>query len=221
MIQIKKFFDSAYTQADRYWWTHGNHYELSPSAHTPMNATLLNLLHMMTPKKTALDLGAGEGADAIRLAKMGFSVIAVEMSCVGAEKIRRFSREEGVATTVVEKDISSFEYPGIFDVILCHGVLHYIKDKTTVLNAMKAHTAPCGINSISCFSNTSPIPNCHTIIPVYPDIEDGEIIGAYPDWDHEFVAMERDVPEQSHGGFEPHVHSFIKLIARKPISTIS
>ena len=48
----------------------------------------------------ALDLGAGEGADAIRLAKLGYKVDAVEVSAVACEKIERFARSQGVRINV-------------------------------------------------------------------------------------------------------------------------
>ena len=39
------------------------------------------------PAGRVLDLGAGEGIDAIRLARLGYEVDAVEGSVIGAEKI--------------------------------------------------------------------------------------------------------------------------------------
>ena len=44
--------------------------------------------------------GAGEGADAIRLAKLGYQVDAVEVSAVACEKIERFAKSEGVKITI-------------------------------------------------------------------------------------------------------------------------
>ena len=214
---IRDFFDKAYSMPNRYWWTNGNHYEINPALHTPMNAALLNILHKMPYGRTALDLGAGEGADAIRLAKLGFSVIAIELSSIGAEKIRRFSQEEKLNISVIEQDITLFNFKKNFDVILCHGVLHYIEDKVTLLNNIKNHTSLNGINSISCFTDYSPIPECHKIIPVYPDKENGVILQAYSEWKHEFYKKERNVPEHSHSGFTSHNHSFIKIIARKTL----
>jgi tellurite methyltransferase len=214
--KVRLFFNDEYIGADRYWWTGDNRYDANPQSHTPMNAALLKLLDGSGGGKV-LDLGAGEGADSIRLAKLGFSVTAVELSEIGAEKIKRFSAEAGVMIRVVNGDITRSMESGEFDVILCQGVLHYVEDKATLLDEMKRHTKPGGLNAISCFTDFTPVPGYHQRVPVFPDREEGEIADAYRTWTVDFKLLERDVPEHSHLTPEPHLHSFIKLIVRKPM----
>ena len=72
------------------------------------------------PPGRALDVGAGEGADSIRLARLGYAVTAVEISKVAADKIRGFAEEEGVTVDVRVADISEYEPDGQFDVAVEH-----------------------------------------------------------------------------------------------------
>jgi 2-polyprenyl-3-methyl-5-hydroxy-6-metoxy-1,4-benzoquinol methylase len=60
----------------------------------------------------ALDLGAGEGADAIRLAKLGYHVDAVELSAVACEKIERFARTQGVRISVRNEPLETVDLAG-------------------------------------------------------------------------------------------------------------
>jgi SAM-dependent methyltransferase len=82
--QIRTFFDRQYAAHERYWWRGENRYSVDPMVHTEFHATLLAVAARRGPG-VALDLGAGEGADAIRLAKLGYQVDAVEVSAVACE----------------------------------------------------------------------------------------------------------------------------------------
>jgi 2-polyprenyl-3-methyl-5-hydroxy-6-metoxy-1,4-benzoquinol methylase len=77
----------------------------------------------------ALDLGSGEGMDAIRLAQLGYQVDAIEGSAVGAEKIEKFAREARTRVNVMHMDAQDFQPTQQYDVIICNGLLHYIENK--------------------------------------------------------------------------------------------
>ena len=213
--KIREFFDREYRKFQRYWWMGENRYSTDPKDHVPFHARLLELIRQKPPGR-ALDIGAGEGADAIRLAKLGFSVDALELSSVAAEKIAQFGRAEGVKINIIITDAMEFDFRSKYDIILCNGVLHYILDKQTLLTRMQNYTAPDGLNVVSLFTDATPIPEYHLTIPVMPDCEHGMVWLAYKDWKQEFLQFERNKPEASHPGLEPHHHSFIKMIVRKP-----
>ncbi|HET9443229.1 MAG TPA: class I SAM-dependent methyltransferase, partial [Acidimicrobiales bacterium] len=94
---VKEFFDDAYRAEPRYWWREAARHSTDPDDHPTSLLTQLLLRHLRgRPPGRALDLGCGEGADAIRLARLGWEVDAVEISEVGAAKAEAFAREEGV-----------------------------------------------------------------------------------------------------------------------------
>jgi 2-polyprenyl-3-methyl-5-hydroxy-6-metoxy-1,4-benzoquinol methylase len=71
------------------------------------------------PPGRALDLGAGEGRNAIWLAERGWRVTAVDFSAVALEKARRLAAARGVDVEWVEADLRSYAaQPQAFDLVL-------------------------------------------------------------------------------------------------------
>lgn len=212
---VIEFFDRAYREYPRYW-LHPNRDSLRPEDFPPLWAHLLRSLTSRQPG-TALDLGAGEGSDAIRLARLGYDVDVVEASAVGAEKIETFARQAGVRLRIHHCDVRQFVASTTYDVVLCNGLMHYLgtQDKKTVLRRIAEATRPGGYNMVHVFSDQGPVPECHKIIPVHCDSVDGIVTSFYRAWPHKSL-MEHDKPDESHRDFPPHCHSFIKILAQKP-----
>jgi SAM-dependent methyltransferase len=218
-MDIDEFFDELYAGDERYWWRNGVRYSADPDLYPTSLLTQMTLrLLSGRPAGRALDLGAGEGSDAIRLALLGYHVTAVEISKIGADKIRRFADKEGVDLKVEVGDVRKYQPDGEFDVIICNGVLHYIQDKHAVIQKMKSATVPGGINVVSAWSDFTPVPECHRRVPVFCDQEDGTIRGLYGGWHKVVLYFERGKKEFSHDGMPPHIHSHVKMIAVKPDS---
>lgn len=222
---VADYFDRLYRSEERYWWRQGDRYSSDPDEYpgsllTQVTLRLLRDRHGgqtgLASAGRALDLGAGEGADSIRLALLGYAVTAVDISAVAAEKIRRFAAAAGVVIAVKTADISRYRPDGEFDIVICNGVLHYISDKAGVIERIQAATRPGGLNVVSSWSTYTAVPACHNTVPVYCDHEDGVIVSAYRGWDVKLKYFERDKPESSHVDMPEHTHSHIKLVAEKP-----
>jgi tellurite methyltransferase len=217
-ININDFFDELYRSEYRYWWRDDEDPYATDPSHYP--TSLLTQMTLRTlagqPPGRALDLGAGEGADSIRLARLGYTVEAVEISKVAADKISMFAEQADVPVRVEVADLVAYEPDGHFDVVICNGVLQYIADKKPVVERMQQATRRGGINVISLWSSYSPVPECHACVPVYCDAEDGTVSRLYRDWIKIIRYFERDKPERSHAGMPTHTHSHIKMITRKP-----
>lgn len=69
---------------------------------------------------SAIDLAAGEGRNAVWLARQGWQVTAVDFSPVGLEKARRLAADHDVAERLqtVVADVLTFEPPGTVDLVL-------------------------------------------------------------------------------------------------------
>jgi SAM-dependent methyltransferase len=209
---IKDFFDDQYRNHPRYWWRGGNRYSLNPGDHTPFNSAVLRVASGRPPGR-ALDIGAGEGADSIRLARRGYTVDALEMSAVACEKIERFARTERLAVDVLNESILSATLSSkTYDLVVMNGLLHYIKEKEETLGKVRDASTDQAVHIISLFSTITPIPQEHKIVPVFPDDEEGIVESAYMrDWPL-VLTYERGKPERSHPGFSGHIHSYIKMI---------
>lgn len=217
MLRIEDFFDAAYSAVPRYWWREPHAYSSSPDDHAASLVTqeVLRLAHLRGPGR-ALDLGSGEGADAIRLALMGWEVTAVELTATGADKIRAFADEAGARLRVLRADVTHWDTPEVFDLVICNGLLHYVEDKRRLCQSMQAMTVPGGINAVALWSSFTPVPACHRVVPTYPDSERGEVVSAYGTWRKELLYFERSKVESGHDDMPAHTHSYIKLIAVKP-----
>jgi tellurite methyltransferase len=215
-MDIADFFDEQYRSEPRYWWRDKVRYAPDPDSYPESLLTQMTLRAIAgRPTGRMLDLGAGEGADSIRMALLGYHVDAVDISKVGADKIRAFAEEAGVTVNVQVADIVAYEPEDQFDLVVCNGVLHYIDDKQLVVDRMQRATRAGGINVISLWSTYTPVPECHKIVPVSCDNEDGVIAQMYENWPKDFIYFERDKRERSHSGMPAHSHSHIKFIARK------
>jgi 2-polyprenyl-3-methyl-5-hydroxy-6-metoxy-1,4-benzoquinol methylase len=164
------FFDDAYRRYERYWWQRETRYSTDPADHAQSLITshLLEALKHRKPGK-ALDVGAGEGTDAIRLAKLGYEVDAVEGSSVGAAKTEQFARDEGVRLNIINIDVNAFVSSEGYDVIVCNGLLHYIEDQARLVQRLQDVTAPDGLNAVSLWSGRTPVPECHRVVESYVD----------------------------------------------------
>jgi SAM-dependent methyltransferase len=216
-MRLSDYFDEMYKTHDRYWWREPGRHSLEPEDY-PSSLLAQQTLRVLTAPRQgrALDIGAGEGADAIRLALRGYAVDAVELSAVAAAKIKHFAEQAGVEVNVTVADAQHYIPDGLYDVVVCNGVLHYIKDKDLVISRMQEATRDGGINVISLWSSYTPVPECHEFVPVYSDAEDGLVTSRYEAWPKEFIYFERDKPEAAHSDLPPHRHSHIKFIAKKP-----
>jgi SAM-dependent methyltransferase len=213
---VREFFDQQYRAHQRYWWCGENRYSLNPDAHTVFNARVLRLAAARGPGR-ALDLGAGEGADAIRLAKLGYEVDVVELSAVACEKIELFARIEQTRVNVRnESMLTAVLEPGVYDLVVMNGSLHYIQDKLATLTRVNRASSPTAAHALSLFSTATPLPTEHAVIPVFPDTEGGVVERFYDGWHIELLSYERDRTERSHPGFAAHAHSHIKLITTRP-----
>ncbi len=82
------------------------------------NPFLKKYIHLL-PRGKALDLAAGEGKNAVFLARQGFDVEAVDLSKVGLEKARRLAKANGVKIHTHLADLNSYRIePERYDLIV-------------------------------------------------------------------------------------------------------
>lgn len=79
-------------------------------------------------KGNALDLGCGQGRDALLLAAHGFRVTAVDASSVGVAQMIDRARVRDLDVTGIVGDYYHFGFPEDYDVIVLDSILHFGKD---------------------------------------------------------------------------------------------
>lgn len=80
------------------------------------------------PKKgNILDLGCGQGRDAIPLARLGFNVTGIDNSKVGIEQMLQIAKKEELFLNGIVSDIFEFEDFNDFDFVLLDSMFHFAK----------------------------------------------------------------------------------------------
>ncbi len=102
-----------------------------------------------------LDVGMGQGTQALRLARAGHQVTGVEQDpkMIATAREELAGEPEGIRERVriVQgdgRDTGVHFLPGSFDVVLCHGVLMYIQEPDPLLAGLARMLAPGGLLSL-------------------------------------------------------------------------
>ncbi|WP_229821922.1 methyltransferase domain-containing protein [Streptomyces netropsis] len=102
-----------------------------------------------------LDVGLGQGTQALRLARAGHEVTGLESDprMVAAVREALAAEPEGIRERVrlIEgdgRDTGAHFLPGAFDVVLCHGVLMYVPEPDPMLAGLARVLAPDGLLSL-------------------------------------------------------------------------
>ena len=83
------------------------------------------------PKKgKVLDLGCGQGRDAIALARLGYSLTGIDTSRIGIAQMNQIGQNENLDLVGQVDDIFSFDRFSDFDIVLMDSMFHFArKDK--------------------------------------------------------------------------------------------
>ena len=198
------FYDEKY-RAESYYWGR------RPSS------ICYKVLQMMPPEKPLklLDIGCGEGRNAVFFARNGYQVTAFDLSPAGVKKTRKWSAEIGVPLEVFAADLLEFRLKQPYDILFSTGTLHYIPEqlRPEILGNYKEFTNPNGIHVFSVFVQKP-------FIATAPDAEEtaqvwisGELFTHYHDWRIEYCTEE--IFDCMSSGI-PHQHAVNRIIARRP-----
>ncbi|HEU4785459.1 MAG TPA: methyltransferase domain-containing protein [Ktedonobacterales bacterium] len=108
-----------------------------------------------TPSRRVLDIGCGQGTQALRLARHGHNIVGLDTSASLLEDFERVlsaePQEVWERVQLVQGDAEQVDQlfaPSSFDVVLCHGVLMYFADPNPLLTAIGALVTGGGLVSL-------------------------------------------------------------------------
>lgn len=89
-------------------------------------------LHAADPLRV-LDIGCGQGRDALFVARLGHSVVGVDLSPNGVRDLAEAARHENLSIEGIVADIVTFVPDGEFDVLLLDRTLHTLPEKDRLM----------------------------------------------------------------------------------------
>lgn len=161
-----------------------------------------------------LDIGTGEGRDALYLAALGFDVTAFDLSPVGIEKLAKIAEAKNLTVESFVADIKDFRCDNKFDICLSSGTLHYLSPEIRAerIEYFKTLVDIDGYHVFSVFVEKP-------FVPPAPDAEkntflfkSGELMSYYHDW--EIIHTAEEIFNCNSGG-TPHQHATNRVVARK------
>jgi SAM-dependent methyltransferase len=166
---------------------------------------------------SVLDVGCGTGRNLVPFVDQPCSLHAIDADpqAVQATERRLADVPPGRLNASVA-DLRSFVPTRRFDLVICHGVLHFLtrRDREQAYRRIAAWVEPGGLISVVAFNSRIAIPN--DLIPLMPEPADSdELRHAFPRW-REIKFRSYDFQDEHCGGQIRHTHSIDRLIARAP-----
>lgn len=178
------------------------------------NVTIKEFEELFRKHSRVLDVGCGEGQNAIYLAQQGHCVDAFDLSEHGIAKVNYRCEALGIQLNAFAADLTQYQFEQNYDVIVCFGTLHFVNktDWKNFIREAKVHTNVGGIHIIQIFTD---------VIPASKDIaafaiglaKDEEIKELYDDW--EILQFKSYVFEDEHPNVPKHLHASNKIVVRK------
>ena len=147
----------------------------------PVHSEVLEAMESLSPGK-ALDLGCGQGRNALFLAQHDFEVTAVDQNELALEILQSIVEQEDLEMTVGLYDINSANLKQSYDLIVSTVVLMFLQaDRIpAIIRNMQDQTNPGGYNLIVCAMDTEDYP-CQ--VPFSFTFKEGELADYYKDWE--------------------------------------
>lgn len=182
------------------------------------NSMCYEVMRLRPPVRVlrVLDIGCGEGKDAVFFARNGYAVTAFDLTSSGLDKARRLADACGVHATFFQADLLDYRPDGEYDIVFSSGVLHYVPEplRRELLESYQDHTAPGGLHALNVFVRKpflAPPPDEESPATLW---RSGELAGYYADW--RFHRFAEEMLDCVSGGI-PHQHCMDKIIAEKVI----
>ena len=161
-----------------------------------------------------IDVGCGDGRNALFLASRGFKVTAIDISPVGIAKVQQFAAERDLVVDARVQDMCETTFQSDYNLVVSMGCLHLVEREcwSPLLRRMQEATCPGGYHAVGVMTNVLPAPEDQRdhFIGLFGD---GELFARYADWE---IVTQRSVQfHDEHPGGVRHHHAGDTVLARK------
>lgn len=190
-------------QKEAYYWG------VEPST---MCLKVLELLPPSRPLKL-LDIGCGEGKDAVFFARCGYEVSAFDISDAGIEKTKRLADKARVNVRAFKANLWDYRLEEKFDILFSSGVLQYIKPelRDEIMENYKSYVADDGLVALHVFVSKPFIARAPEKEKYSWSWKSGELFTYFHNWLIEYCT--EYVFDCNSSGI-PHKHAANRLFAR-------
>jgi tellurite methyltransferase len=176
----------------------------------PTHSKFAEVILKYKKKGDLLDIGSGEGRNAVFLAEKGFNVNTIDISPTAIKKVDVLAKKNNVNIISNVADIVKYKFNKKYDVITSFNVFMFLNKKALldVISKIKYNTKNNGLNVIKVFTEKNPNKN----FP-YLFIKN-ELSDMYADWEI-LIYKEIMMGTEVHSDGKPHKHHIAMIIARK------
>lgn len=159
-----------------------------------------------------LDLGAGDGRNALPLAKAGGTVYAYDISSVAVAALNQVATELRQKNLIAfEQDLAHFQAPESFTNLIGSFMLHFLSDSQarSLIQQLQHATQPGGMHILMDFGPKAPFAKPGYFYPEIP-----ELSALYQDW-HLIELSETEVENRQLGAGHP-VSAYTLVATKSP-----
>ncbi|MEC0348056.1 class I SAM-dependent methyltransferase [Peribacillus frigoritolerans] len=195
------------------------------------NSILSQYVEMLPENGEVLDIGIGEGRNALFFAKQGFAVEGIDISETAIERCLELSKEHNLNVKAKVQDITSFEIePNKYSLIILSNVLNFFPDDDIkiIIEKVKNGLLKNGLVYINVFDDKEPgrkkAPEKYEQLAEHTFYNErlnmflhyftrSELEGFFADY--KMISLSQSYSlDISHG--QPHFHSTLEIMSQKP-----
>ena len=207
----KNPYQTEYEYSDKCFW------ERKPGKYIKC---LINDLGFDPKEKDILDIGAGEGKNAVYLASLGGYVTAIDSSSVALSRFRLQPMYDLCKDNIkiICGDVREFTYDKeAYDLIVCYGLLHSLDNSAQVyhlIDNIKKTLRESGYLVIVTFTNLMPPPKNQEYLSYDAFVDKDEFLSCFEGYSVLFCE-EETIKESHPTDHIEHYHSLIRVIVKK------
>lgn len=175
---------------------------------------IIDIVPYLKEHARILDVGCGDGRNALYLANLGFQVDAFDISQNAIDKVDYLKKKHNLKINTFVGDVFGYNFSYKYDMIIMHGVLQFVeRDKQAdMLKLLKKWTCKNGYHIVALFTDEEPIPDDLKDVMVGVFKEE-EIKEYYLDWELKMFESKKFCDEHENG--VKHCHAMNKIVVMK------
>ncbi|MDD4437680.1 MAG: class I SAM-dependent methyltransferase [Tissierellia bacterium] len=167
-----------------------------------------------------LDLGAGEGKNAVYLASKGANVLGVDISPIALSRFNKqpnyFTAKENIHIECKNIRECSFDKES-FDLVVAYGIFHCLSSRTEIaeyISTAKSWIKKNGYFIIVTFTDEIAPPDLQSYLEYESFLKKGELESFFEGW--KILEKENGIITETHPTSKiEHEHSLVRLITQK------